>query len=1129
MEHSPPSDLLDSSLAEESHEQRPQDTKPGETPKISLYVYSSDEEDTELTEPEKDPVFAGQKCFPEQKVLENILPFYSPKFSTSCEVEPSMDDGQLTVLISASGTKPPTEALDLRGKCSKEAKKEATFYSEDKIPSSKNYSDVPNIEEEENKTPISQMQNEFKTMQPQPPQINFISQNNFNISNGDTPVPDANQNKPTLSSNESLEPKPGAAGKEDTSSSLEKTQSPLPGYLVKHSSFISEEDFGKDKLSSSNEVINHSNKQALQRSSLTDLETCHKPSESFIEHEEGTADEMPWPDSEAWQSTLSTPLPISVGGIAGQSIHHTLGNPPALQPVDLEGQGAGAVEHEYDSHGCKKYPHPLSDELTDCGNGTMGERKTMCDFKNQALFPAHATENENSTDKETNTCQRLENCLSHSTKKPEKHANKTTVAGNPLLPLEKSRMPILDDTKKQGCDMLEENLIPSSAELVSDQKKDAKSRSKISEHTRDKPLSSDDDMKYESDRMETEEKEERNVLHKFEQEQVFTPNDTADHDNNSSKENDAHGPQTSQLPSSAHDTNIQGVKNTGQSLEQLASPRDFVKHKHDMTRDENTYSNNRKNHLDSSDEPMKHTNDSERLENIKSDFNNYSLPPRNTARQDNKTADEDNTTLETQQQVSPGDLVKPETTPDKKETKYTSEKLQSPSSNEVPNCQDRSSSGERKQKTAAVEGTGSPETEVVKEDMEQQFSGKHQLPPSRKSEMHEENIPGDKQQRRFEDFLTPDTNTAKEKDKLPSSRKYPSLPPETMVKPQEKITPEQKQKTSDSSGFKKHGTNFVKEKDGDPNSEKLPSSKEVLKPQEKSTLGERKQKTPAGEDTRSPEEKAIKEKDKYQGSGNHPLPPSSKLLKSEKNIQGGEKPQTVSESFTKTDANAVREKSKDPASGMYQSPHSSLPMKTEKNSATAKKEHLPPPHDEKPMYKTGSPEKKSEPERREKYQLGPSAQSERHSNDGSGDEGSVSDFRSYQAPLPRNDINCKRRAVPEETSLSNPEKSPKSSSPLHVASKGEINPAGNREKQPGFKKYKALSSKTLVRHEKDTAEREGSEQAAGKRREKKSELEDCSKVMPFSKYTVESYSEGSLDSAFKPLIIRVTDTFKHHS
>lgn len=1126
---SPPSDLLDSSTAEGSHEQSPQDTIPGEIPEISLYVYGSDEDDMELTEPEKDPFFADQKCCPEQKVLENILPFYSPKFSVSCEVEPSMDDRQLTVLIPASGTKPPIEALDLRGKCSKETKKEATFHSEDEMfsTSRKNYSDVPIIEEEENKTPNSQMHNELKTMQPQPPPMNFSSQNNFNVSNGDMPVPDANQNKPTLSSNESLEPKPGAAEEDDTYSPLEKTQSPLPGDLVKHSFFISEEDFGKEKLCSSNEVMNHSNNQALQRSSLTDLETCHEASESFIEHEEDTADEMPWPDSEAWQSPLSTPLPISMSGIAGQSIHHTLGNPPALHPIGLVGQGAGAVEHEYDSHGCEKHQHPPSDELTDGGNDTTGEKKTVCDLKNQALFPDHATENENSADKETNTCQKLQNCLSHLTTKPGNHENKTTLAGNPLLPLEKSQTPILDDTKKQECDMTEEDPIPPSTELVSDQKRDSKSRNKISECTRDKVFSSDDDMKHESDRMETEEKEERNVLHKFEQEQVFTSNDTVNHDNNSSKENDAHSPQTSQLPSSEDDSNIQGVKNTGQSLKHLAPPRDFVKQKHDMTGDKNIYCNKRKNHLDSSDEPMKHTNDHEGLENIKSDFNNYSMPPRNTARQDNKMADEDNTALDIQKQMSPGDPVKPETKSDKKETKHTSEKFQSPS-NKVPNSQDRSSSGEGKQKTPPAEDTGSPETELVKEDIEQQFSGKHQLPPSRKSEMHEENVPGDKQQMGFEDFLTPDTNTAKEKDKLLSSRKGPSVPPETLVKPQEKIIPEQKQKTSESSGFKKPGTNSVKEKDGDPNSEKLPSLKEVLKPQEKSASGGRKQKTPAGEDTRSPEEKAMKENNKYQGSGNHPLPPSSKLLKPERNIPAGGKPQTVSKSFTKPDANVVKDKTKDPDSGMCQSPHSNLPVKSQENNATAKKEHLPPPHNEKPTYKTGSPEKKSGPERREKYQLGSSAQSERESNDGSGEEGPVSDFRSYQAPLPSNGINCKSSAVPKETGLSNTEKSPKSSSSLHVASKDEVNPTGNRKKQPGFKKYRALS-KTLVRHEKDAADREGSGQAAGKTNEKKAELEDCSKAMPFSKYTVESYGEGSLDSAFKPLIIRVTDTFKHHS
>ncbi|KAJ7414385.1 ADP-ribosylhydrolase like 1 [Willisornis vidua] len=1129
-EDNPPSDLPYSSTAEESHEQSLQDTEPEEIPEITMYVYSSEENNIELKEPEKEPenhpFFARQKCFPEQKALENILPFYSPGVQASCEVESPMDDQDLTVLVPASGKKPPVvqkEVLDLRGKCSEEAKEGAKSHSEDKMLSSKNDSNALNTEEE-NKTPDSQMQNKSNAMQTQPPQITFSQQNKLDNSSANISNLDANQNRPTLSSNENQVPKPGATEEEYISSCLEKTQSPLPGDLVKHSSYIAEEDFGKDKLSSANEMMNDANNPALHRSTLTDLETCHKPSESFTEHEEATADEMPWPDSEAWQSPLSTSLPISMSGIAGQSIHHTLQSPPALPPIDLVRQGAGDAGHEHGSHVCEKHSPPPSDELTNRQNDTTVEEKTTCDFKNETLSLNHETENENSTDKEANICQRLENCPSLSTKMLGKDKNKTTLARETVLPLEKDQTPTLDDTKKKGCDMLEENLNLPSNELVSDQKNNVKSRNKISEHTRDKLFSSDDYMKHESDRMETEEKEEKNVLHKLDQEQVFTPNDTAEDDNDSSMENNAHKPQTSQLPSSEHDNNIQGVKNTGQNLEHLTPSRDFVKHEHDMTGDENIYCNNGKSHLNSSDEPMKPENDSAGLKNIKSNFNNYSMPSRNTSRQDNETTDEDNTPLEREKEMSPADFVKPETKLDKKETKHTSENLQSPSSYKVPNHKDRSSSTERKQKILAAEDTRSPETKVIKEDHDHQLPGKHQLPLSRKPDTHEENTPGgEKQQMRFEDFPTPDKNTAKQKNKVPHSKKYRSVSSETLVKPQEKNTPEQKQQTSASSGFKKPGTNAVKEKDRDPNSEKPPSSNKVMNPQEKSP-GERKQKTSAAEDTRSYEENAVKEDDKYQCSGNHQLPPSRKLSKPEKNIQGGEKPETVSESYTKPDANVIKDKNKGQSSGACQSSYSNLLVKPQENNATAKKEQLTPPHDEKPLYKTDSPEKKIEPERREQYQLGFSAQSEEHSSDASGEESLVGDFMSYQAPLPSNGINCKSSTVPKKTSLS---KNAKSSSSFHVTSKDEENPAGN--KQPGFKKYKALSSKTLVRHEKDGAVREGSWQAAGKTSEKKAELEDCSKAMPFSKYTVESYSEGSLDSAFKPLVIRVTDTFKHHS
>ncbi|XP_054041044.1 inactive ADP-ribosyltransferase ARH2 isoform X1 [Rissa tridactyla] len=1174
----PPSNSPYSSTAEGSHEQSPQDTKTGEIPEITMYVYSSEEADTELTEPEKDPFFTGQKFFPEQKALENILPFESSGVQASCEVEPPVEDRQLIVLTPASGKRPPIvqkEAPGLRGRCSEEAKEGVKYHSEDKASStsSKNDSDIPTKKDEENKPPNSQMQNESKTKQLQPPQTPS-PQNNFVNSSADIPNPDVNQTKPTLSSNENKEQKPGTA-EEHISSDLDKTQTALPGDLVKHSFYFTEEDFGKEKLSSSNERMNHANNRALGKSTLTDLETCHSQSKSFLEREEATADDMPWPDSEVCQSPSSNPLPTPMSGIAGQRIHHTLGNPPALPPIDLVRQGAGGVEDEHASHGCEKHPLPSSDELTNCGNDTTVEKKTACDFKNQVPSPNHATENENSTAEETNAYQSTENCLLLSTKKPGKYENKTTLTRKPLLPLEKNRTPTSDDTMKEGSDMPEENLFPSSTELDSDQKKHAKGSNKFSKHKKDKLLSSDDDMKHENDKRDTEEREERNILHKSEEEHVSTPSDTMDH-NNSSNENNAHRPQTSQFPSSEHDTNFQGVKNTGQSLKCLTPSRDFVRHKHELTVDENICCNNGKHNLSSSNEPMKHANGSAEERNIKSNFKNYSMTTRNTSRQDNKTNDEENTPpnlknepvqhkkvgegksntscdpkneipsqnplikqdkksspLETQKQMSPGDFVKPETKSAEKKTKHTSEKFQSPS-NKVLKPQERSSSGERKQKTSAAEDTRSPETKALKEDIEHQRSGKYQLPPSIESAKHEENTPGgDQQQTRCEDFMMTDMNAAKKKSKFPSSRKYRSISSEILVKPQEINTPEQKQQTQPSTGFKKPGTNAVKEKNGDPNSEKSPSSKKVLKSQEKNTSADRKQRTPAAEDIRSTEAKTVKEDEEHQGSGNHQfgsgnhqLPPSSKSSKPEKNTPEGENQQTVSESFTKPDASAVKDKSKDPGSGMCQSPSPNSLVKPQEKNATAKKKQSPPPPDEKAMYKTGNPEVKSRPERREKYQLRSSTQSEKHSSDGSGKEGPVGNLKNYQTPLPSDGINC--NTVPKETSLSHTEKSPKSSS-VHVASKDEENPAGNRKRQPGFKKYQALSSKNLVRHEKDVGEREGSWQAAGKTNERKAELEDCSKAAPFSKYTVESYSERPLDSSFKPLIIRVTDTFKHHS
>lgn len=1162
-EDSPPSNLPYYNTTEGSHQQRLQDTKTGEIPEITMYLYSSEEADTELTEPEEDAYFAEQKCFSEQKAQENILPFHHSGVQASFEVEPPVEDRQLTHLTPASDKRPPTaqkEAPDLRGSCSEEFKEGGKYHSEDKIfsVSTKNGSDVSIKKEEENRTPNNQMQNEskIKQPQPQPPQMPTL-QSNFDNSAADMSNPDGNQTKPTLSLNVSQEQMPVAA-EENRSFHMEKTQSPLPDDLVKHS-FYTAEEFGKDKFSSLNENMNHVNNHDLHRSALTDLETCHKPSKSFIDREEATADEMPWPDAEAWQSPTSILLPTPMSGIAEQRLHHTLGNQPALPPIDLVRQGDDDVGDNHASHGCEKHPPLSSEELTDWGNDTMVEKTTVCDFKNQVLSSNQTTENESSSAEEANTCQGFDNRLLLLTKEPENHTN-TSLVRKPLLPLEKNRTPTSDNTTKQGSDMLEENLFPLPPKLVSDQDKPVEDRYNISKYTSNKESSSGDDMIHESDRMETGEREERKEMHRSGEEQLFTPSEMMDHESNSLSEKNAHGPHTPQLPLLEDDTSFQGANNSEQNVKHLTSSRDSVKHEHDMVADENTCCRNEKHQLSSSNEPVKHANESAEIKNIKSNVKIYSTPPRNTSRQENSPTDEESlpqnvknepvqhkmcceaeentlcnqenqTPLSdlwvTQNEMSLGDSMKPETKLAKKKTQHISEKHQSLSSNITLKPQERSLSGERKQNTPAGEDTRPPGTKTVREDKEYQQSGKYQLPPSRESTEGEENTLGGVETR-YEDFVTPDVNAAKESNKFPSSKKYRSVSSEALVKPQEKNTSERKQETSDSPGFKKPDVGNVKEQDGDSNSKVLPSSKKVERFQEKNKSGDRKQKMPAAENIRSPETKVVKGDGKHQCPGNPQMPASSKSSKPETCTPEEDKTQTVPERFTKPDASDAKDKSKDPSFGTCQPPPSMLLMKPQEKNTTAKRRQSPQPLGEKTMSKTDNPEKKNGHERTEKRQLHSSAQAEERRNDGSGKEGYAGDLKSYQPPLPGDGANCESNIIPKEISLTNIEKFPKSSS-FHVASKDEANPAGNRKKQPGFKKYQTFSSKNSVRCKNDAAEGQGACQAVGKTSVKKAELEDCSKAASLSKYTVESYSERPLDSTFKPLIIRVTDTFKHHS
>ncbi|XP_065597102.1 inactive ADP-ribosyltransferase ARH2 isoform X1 [Cyrtonyx montezumae] len=1170
---SPPSNVPYSSTAEGFSEPSPQDIKADEIPKIIMHVYSLEEVDPELTEPEKDPSFSGQKYFSEQKGLEDTLPFHSLGVQALCEVEPPRQDPHLSHITQAAGKRPAAvqkEAPGLRGRGSKEDKEGEKYHSEDKMYSaySKNYSDIPATKDQENETPNCQTQNEPQTRQSQPRQMPS-PQNHFGNSSAEISNPDANQTKPTLSSSDLQEQKPGAAEEHVPSDSdWDKKEGPLPEEFVRYKFYFVDEDFGKDQLLSSNEMMSPSDNGVLDKSTFTDLETHHKQSNNFIECEESTADEVPWPDSEVQLSPSSNPVTTPTSGILGQRIHYTFGSHPALPPTGHVKPGAVDVDDEYASHGSEKHPPPSSDESAVHENSAAAEKKTACDFNNQPLSPNQPTENEYSTAEETITCQSLENCLPFSTKKIGKHANKTVLARKPLLPMEKNQTRISDDSLKQGSDVLEESLFPSS-ELLSGQKKCAKGTDNVSKHEKHKPLSSDDDMNHGNDRMETEEREEIDVLYESEQEQVSTSSNVMDHDNNPSNEKNTCSPQTSWLLPSKHDTNIQGVKSTGDGLKCLTPSRDFIKHEHDMTGDGNICCNNKEHQLSSSNESTRQANDTAERRNIKLNFKDYSLPPRNTARHDDKTTDEDNTfrdmkddtvqheknyegerntsynsknqtpsssplakrdkkfsPLDIQQQTSSGDFVKPETKSAEKKTNHTSEKPQSPSSNTVEKPQERSFSAEKKQRALEVEDVQSPETKAVTGDDEHQCWGRNQLPLKSKSAKPGKNTPGgEKQQTRSEDFAMPNSN-AKEKKKFLHPRKYRSVSSETAVLPQEKHSPDQKQQASATAGFKKPETNVVREKDEDPNCEKLPtpSSNKGMNFKEKNLSGERKQKTSVAGDVRPARTKAAKEDDEHQHSRNQQLPPSSKSATPGKKTPGEEKQETVTEVLRKPDTNAVKDKSKGPGSGMCRSSSPDLLWKLQEKNVTAKKKTSSPPSDKKMMDRTGSTEKWSGHWGGEKYQQRPSDQIGKHSMDRSGKE----DSESYKAALSSGGVESKNNSVPEESNLSKTEK-PSKSSPSCDASKYDKSTTENRKKQPVFKKYRALSSKGLVKDARGTAGREAGWEAAGTQSDRKVGLGDCSKTAPFSKYTAESYSEGPLDSSFKPLIIRVSDTFKHHS
>nr|XP_006138999.1 uncharacterized protein LOC102461777 [Pelodiscus sinensis] len=999
----PSTNLSYSDIAEGPSAHSRQAIKGVENPKIPVSVCSPKETEVEFSESEKDPILASQKCFPEEKLLENIQLFCSPVVQASHNVALPNDDLQLIVKIPVTVKMSPLMSRqentpDFKGKHSAAAvKKEKFHYKQEIFPSSKKkYCKVTSKQEEEpkvnpNKLSECQMQTEQIIQELQPHQM-LSPQNNIDNFSANVSNPTVNQTNQVHSLNSSDKEKNSTAEGQRICFESEKDQSPLSSNLEKHS-YIPEENFGKDQLSSSLETASHENNTARERNTLCHLKTYQMPSKYSMKHGSDIADENPWPNSETCQSFSSNYLTKHKNNAAEQRMWHAIEKPQCPSSKDLVKDENYIVEDKKACHNSDKYHLPSSNEsvkheddiraknvmnncenyqtspsssdVTNQENNTAKEKNIHhISEKNQLLSPKELGKHENNTVEEMNNLEKSQlpssNALVMSknnttvSKSPFKqkqkyqlptpnesgeHEKNTAVKTKPWSNLKQDQLPTSYDTLNYENDIShensEKNQFPSSNEMVMHENNSASQRHNLHKHEEDQILSSDYGLNHENDTMEEKNATAAGSNTLCNSEMCLMPawGDVMKHGDNNAKEKNSYSFETCQLPSSKNKINTPGMRNTLCNIKYQMPSRDVVECEYDTTEDENTYCNTKKCQLSSSNKSVKGENNAAVARNVESNFKNCQEPSsRSTRKHESKTVQERNTHYQLLSRNVPQKHGKKTTV--ERDTFCDPKKNKKPSSSSL---------------------------------------GKH-----------EDNVTVDKQQQTplSDDFLKHETKTVEEKNKHHSSEKYQLIAPNKLVK---------------------HGKN---------------------------TAAEKKQQIPIANDFRTREISTVEKK----------------------------------------------------------SPHCKA----------------------------------------EKKQLPASSKSEKHEAKSGGKKNSLCDFEKFQASLPSDLMKHQNDSILEKNTWHNTDNCQKL--PLSEdVSKHDTNPVEQRKTQPGFEKYRKLSSNDLAKYENIASKGKARWSRADQTNDRKAELQDCTRIIAQAKYIAESYSEGPLNSSFKPMIIRASDTFKHHT
>ncbi|XP_061482652.1 uncharacterized protein LOC133384864 [Rhineura floridana] len=1095
-----------SSPTEGVHAHSHQEIKGDGIPGIPEGMCKPKETEIELTEPIKDPPFASQKCFPKKKVLENMPPFRSPVAQASCNTEPPINDQQSSVEPAAvhrmPQLKPSREnAQGFRSTFSDTIQNKEKLPDKKEIFSSLAKNDHASKTKKEEPQPVRtqgepsghQKESEHLAQKLQTyPKLS--QQNNQDNSCSNIPKLGLSQAYQPPTSNRSQKEKRNNEKGNDICYYFEKQLSPLTSDLDKSSCRVAE-NTGKAKSCSVNETTNSENNSEKEDSSLSHLDTSQRLLEEFISHETGNLEGHPGPASEKSHSPplihpakpegnipeVNRPW-CGVGNLQTPSSNEVMKNESCLRgdkvaswnsekhhfpsPTELPKGAAGQDD--------KTTTHNLCNDLIKSGNNADTSPQTK---KYQPPSIKELKKHEISTVGEESSMHNVEKQQVPFGNETGKHESMNAMAE---AKSEKSKFPSQNETVKQGNSGEGERNLPKEAQclipsLVKRREQEKKTEEKKpvveSKKTHQKSIQSDL-TKGDGDITRT---------------QQLTPPK-----HKTSGPGVLHPPDNSKCQTSSRDLGKGGGVAAGDensAKHKLSSLKEPVKCD-DNTNLINAQDNLKNDKMPSSGDNVKLKSKSEKMRGNSSNSGQNQLPLKNELPKSKNTARQESTLCNLKKDQNPSSTelkIKP--------TNLAAGRPQKPSLNDSRNELPKG------KKPTARDGSTLCN---LKED---------QIPSSNESKTEPRNVAAGKPQKPSlndsrQELPKGKNTTAREestscnlnKDQIPSSNELKSESMNLAVgKPQKSSLNDSRNELpkSKKTAAREENTVCNLKKKQVPSSNKLktePMNLKAGKPQNTS-LNDSRNELQKGKKTTEREESILCNAKKDQI-------PSSNELKTETMNLPAEKRQKPSLNDSRNPEVIAKDEKQAPwNSKNYHLPLSDVKLETHQYNITAgKQQQQPQPSTDCAKLESSIRDEKHTSHNSEKYRLPTSDELEMHKKNASGKKGSLRNSDKCRGPLWSHD-----RALQKDKAVCETDSGPKLCLP------NKTSPSEQR-KPPG--KYQVLSPNDLPKQESGESQKHG----AGAINESKVRL------AVLEKYTAESYSEGSVPSSFKPMVVRAIDT-----